>query len=44
MWNDPDINVEWPLEKVGGIEKVILAEKDKNLQSFKEFMEKYGGF
>lgn len=44
MWNDKDIDVKWPLEKVGGIDKVILADKDKNLQSFKEFMEKYGEF
>ena len=44
MWNDEDIAVEWPLEKVGGLENVILADKDKNLQTFKEFMETYGGF
>ena len=44
MWNDPVINVEWPLDKVGGPEKVILADKDKNLQSFDEFIQKYGGF
>jgi dTDP-4-dehydrorhamnose 3,5-epimerase len=42
IWNDPDINIKWPLELVGGIENVILADKDKNLQSFKEFIEKYG--
>ena len=44
MWNDPDIAVDWPLEKVGGMDNVILADKDKNLQSFKEFMNIYGGF
>ncbi len=44
MWNDPDIAVEWPLDKVGGMDAVILAEKDKNLQTFREFMETYGGF
>lgn len=44
MWNDFDINVQWPLDKIGGIDKVILAEKDKNLQSFQQFMDKYGGF
>ncbi len=42
MWNDPDINVQWPLELIGGEEKLILADKDKNLQSFTEFVEKYG--
>lgn len=41
LWNDPDIGVAWPLDKIGGIEKVILAEKDKKLQSFREFDNKY---
>lgn len=44
MWNDPDLGVAWPLEKIGGIEKLILADKDKNLQSFAAFMKTYGGF
>lgn len=44
LWNDEDIAVKWPLELIGGEEKVILADKDKNLQSFKKFMDKYGGF
>lgn len=44
IWNDPDINVQWPLEKIGGADQVILADKDKNLQSFSQFLEKYGGF
>ena len=43
-WNDPDLDVKWPLERVGGLENVILADKDKNLPSFAEFMEKYNGF
>lgn len=42
MWNDPDLNIQWPLELIGGEEKLILADKDKNLQSFAEFIEKYG--
>ena len=44
MWNDKDIAVEWPLEKIGGESNMIVADKDKNLQTFKEFMERYGGF
>lgn len=44
LWDDSDIGVAWPLERIGGREKSILAEKDKNLQSFKQFMETYGGF
>lgn len=41
MWNDPDLAVAWPVEQVGGIEKVILAEKDMELQSFAEFNSRY---
>lgn len=37
MYNDPDINIEWPFEKIGGIENLIISEKDKNLMSFKEY-------
>ena len=33
-----------PLEQVGGPEKVILADKDQNLQTFAQFMDSYGGF
>lgn len=44
MWNDPDIGVQWPLDLIGGEEKLILAEKDKNLQSFAELMERYHEF
>ncbi len=44
MWNDPDIGVAWPLEQIGGVDKLILAEKDKNLQSFAHLMEHYDEF
>lgn len=44
MYDDSDIGVRWPFEKICGAENLIVAEKDKNLQTFKEFMEKYGGF
>ena len=44
-WDDPDIAVAWPLERIGGRDKVILADKDRNLQSFAEFVSKEdGGF
>lgn len=43
IWNDPEINVKWPLEELGDTE-TILAQKDKMLQSFREFKLKYGGF
>lgn len=44
MWNDPDLAVEWPLEKIGGEQNLIIAPKDQQLQTFAEFMDKYGGF
>jgi len=37
MYNDPDINIEWPFELIGGIENLIISEKDQNLMSFKEY-------
>lgn len=44
MWNDPDIGVKWPLELIGGEEKLIIAEKDMHLQSFAELMARYDTF
>lgn len=44
MWNDEEIGVRWPLEQIGGVENLIIADKDKNLQTFREFEEQYGGF
>lgn len=39
-YNDPDIGIEWPMELIGGIEKLIISDKDLNLMSFKEYSEK----
>jgi dTDP-4-dehydrorhamnose 3,5-epimerase len=44
MWNDKDIDVNWPLDKIGGESNMIVADKDKNLQTFEEFINNYGGF
>ena len=44
MWNDPDIGVQWPLDLIGGEENLILADKDRNLQSFVQLMEAYSEF
>ena len=44
MWNDPDIDIKWPIEKIGGVEKLVFSDRDKLHPSFKEFMEKHGGF
>lgn len=40
MYNDPDINVNWPFEKIGGVENLIISEKDKNLMTFRAYTEK----
>ena len=37
IWNDKEIGIKWPLEKIGGLEKLIIADKDLRLPSFKEF-------
>lgn len=42
-FDDPELNVAWPYELIGGKDKLILADKDLNLQSFKEFIEKFHG-
>lgn len=44
LWNDPDLNINWPFEKIGGKEQIILADKDKELQTFADFIKIYGGF
>ena len=40
MYNDPEIGVDWPYEKIGGIENLIISEKDKSLMSFDEYKKK----
>lgn len=37
-WDDPDMGIQWPLDRIGGVENLILSEKDKNLQSFADFL------
>ena len=37
MYNDPDINVVWPFDEIGGIENLIIAPKDLNLQTFNDY-------
>lgn len=43
MYNDPDIGIQWPMELIGGMENLIISEKDMNLMSFKEYTEKMKG-
>lgn len=37
MYNDPQIGIDWPFEKIGGIENLIISEKDLKLMSFEEY-------
>lgn len=40
VWNDKEVEIDWQFERYGfKIEELILSEKDKKLQSFKEFKE-----
>ena len=43
-WDDDDLGIIWPLMRIGGIDNMIIADKDLGLQSFKSFMRDYGGF
>lgn len=40
MFDDKDISVKWPFDEIGGIDKLIIADKDKKLQSFEEYFKK----
>lgn len=42
MYDDPDIGIEWPFERIGGRENLIISDKDLELMSFGEFTEKMG--
>lgn len=37
-WNDSELAISWPIK-----EPTVLSERDKNAQSFKEFLTKSGG-
>lgn len=42
MYNDADINVDWPFEKIGGIDNLIISDKDLNLMSFQDYKKVVG--
>lgn len=37
-WNDPFIDVRWPLKEIGGRENLIISHKDENLPSLRKFL------
>ena len=40
LFNDPDIGISWPVERVGGWSNVITSTKDSKLQNLKTFIDK----
>lgn len=38
MYNDPDIGIQWPFEQIGGINNLIISEKDKNLMTLQKYL------
>lgn len=37
MFNDPDLSIEWPMDLIGGVENMIISDKDKALLSLSEY-------
>lgn len=37
MYNDSSLGIDWPYDLIGGIDKMIISEKDKSLMSFEEY-------
>ena len=40
MYNDTDINIQWPFDEIGGIENTIISEKDTNLMSLNDYLQR----
>ena len=40
MYDDPDIGIKWPFERIGGKDKLIISDKDLHLMSFREYTQK----
>ena len=38
IYNDKNIGIEWPFEMIGGIDNLIISEKDRKLMSLKEYL------
>lgn len=43
VWNDPDIAIDWQLDRIGGEDNLIITDKDRNMPGFAEFVNEYGG-
>ena len=38
MYNDPDIEIQWPFDLIGGIDNLIISEKDKHLMTLQKYL------
>ena len=43
QYNDPDLGIKWPIERIGGEKNLIISEKDLRLMNFQEYNEKMKG-
>lgn len=39
IWNDPDVNINWPIQEAGGLENLVFSEKDTKWPTLKELGE-----
>ena len=37
MYNDPELDIKWPFDLIGGVKNLIISEKDLNLMSFSDY-------
>ena len=40
MYDDPDINIQWPFELIGGEANLIISDKDRHLMGLNEYIMK----
>ena len=40
IWNDPTVNIDWPLDEIGGAENLVFSEKDQKWPTLQEFCKK----
>ncbi len=39
VYNDPALGIQWPFELIGGEDKLIISEKDRNLMSLADYLD-----
>ena len=37
MYNDKELNIHWPVDMIGGADKLIISDKDRTLMNFRDF-------